>query len=759
MIANKHITKIVAVIVAIAVCLCFGAIAFSDALTTAAGGTGVRMEYESALFDINEPISVNIIMDAEEWDAMLANATSEAYYPCDVEIIGKMFYNVAIRPKGNTSLTSIASDPDTDRYSLKLEFDQYVEGQTCFGLDKLILNNNYADATNMKEALIYDMYQYLGVDASLYNYAKISVNGEYWGVYLALEAVEDSFLLRNYGVKNGELYKPDSMDIGGMGGGKDGDFDVSQFGGDMPEGFNMPQFGRQMPEGFDPSQFGGMTPPTGDFSGGIDRSDDSGTAPDTKNNADMGDFDVSNIKGGFSLGGGGSNLNYTDDDLDSYSTIWESEVTGTSRSDHKRVVKALKNISEGTDLEEYMDIDNLLKYMAVHVFSVNQDSLSGSMAHNYYLYEYDGQLNLLPWDYNLALGGMGVGNDATSTVNDAIDGAFSGTKFFDTLMENEEYKAQYHAYLQKLVDEYINGGGFEAFYTRTRSQIDSLVETDPTAFYTYDEYTEAVKMLYEVVTLRGESIDGQLNGSIPSTAGEQRNSDALVDASHIDLSVMGTMSAGGSMGGMGGGFNFGGRGQSRQDTAGDGTAEDKAAGAAETSDVGVGASVTLPTSLSDTAGSDANSAQPGGTMPGGFDPTQFGGELPEGFSGGQMPEGFDPSQFGGQMPEGFDSSQFGVQAPSGTNLPDENAASSETTSPSDESEKNDGTAAIEGNKAGDSQSNRESFDPSAMRFGNNGSASSSSQTKNLVSYGICFAVLIGALVFAKSYRRRPRRRR
>ena len=56
-----------------------------------------------------------------------------------------------------------------------------MDGQTCFGLDKLVLNNNYADATNMKEALVYDMYRYLDVDASLYNYARISVNGEYWG--------------------------------------------------------------------------------------------------------------------------------------------------------------------------------------------------------------------------------------------------------------------------------------------------------------------------------------------------------------------------------------------------------------------------------------------------------------------------------------------------------------------------------------------------------------------------------------------------
>ena len=106
----------------------------------------------------------------------------DRYYQCDVEINGKMFYRVGIRPKGNTSLTSIANDPTTDRFSLKLEFDQFVKGQTCFGLDKLVLNNNFSDATNMKEALIYDMYQYLGADASLYNFAKISVNNEYWGV-------------------------------------------------------------------------------------------------------------------------------------------------------------------------------------------------------------------------------------------------------------------------------------------------------------------------------------------------------------------------------------------------------------------------------------------------------------------------------------------------------------------------------------------------------------------------------------------------
>lgn len=544
MLAHKHITKIAAAVMAAAVCLCLCAVAFSGQLTAWAGDKGITQEYETALFDTSSILSVNIQMDEADWNDMLENATAETYYQCNVEVNGTMFYQVGIRPKGNTSLSAIANDDTTDRYSFKLEFDHYVDGQTCFGLDKLILNNNYADATNLKEALIYDMYQYLGADASLYNYAKISVNGEYWGVYLALEGVEDSFQLRNYGTESGKLYKPESMD---MGDGKD-------FGnGEPPDFSNLPS----------PAENTASNEPSGETSDETTGTD--GEKPDG----------MPEPPDGMGRNSGGADLNYTDDDLDSYETIWDGEITKTTKADHERVVKALKNIAEGNDLETYMDIDNLLRYMAVHVFSVNEDSLSGMMAHNYYLYESDGKLSLIPWDYNLALGGMGgMGggmpggsgeteerSGATSVVNSPIDDAFSGTDFFDTLMENETYHSQYYDYLQQLVSEYINGGGFDAFYERVRSQIDELVETDPTAFYSYDEYETAAETLYQVVKLRGQSIQGQLDGTIPSTEEAQRDSDALIDASDLDVSVMGTMNMGGGNG-AGGPGGPGGTGES-----------------------------------------------------------------------------------------------------------------------------------------------------------------------------------------------------
>lgn len=532
MISCKHISKVIAVMMTAAVVFCMWLMLFPKDVVEVSAGVKTAMEYESALFDTENPIQIDIQMAEGDWEEMLENATAEKYYSCDVLINDQKLYHVGIRPKGNTSLTSIASNPDTDRFSLKLEFDHYVEGQTCCGLDKLILNNNYADATNMKEAVIYDMYQYLGADASLYNYAKISVNGEYWGVYLALEAVEESFLTRNYGTSDGKLYKPDSMNMGEGPDGKD-------FGGQppQPDAMRGPDFekeGRQ--KRGEKIEFGGDRPSDGEA---FAFTEEEGRKPPDGGKA---------FEKGHSMGGAnGANLNYTDDEIGSYSDIWEGEITDTGKKDHRRVVTALKNISKGTDLEDYLDVDNVLKYMAVHVFSVNLDSLSGNMAHNYYLYEQNGRLNILPWDYNLSFGGMNAGpeNSAAGMVNDAVDTPFQGTEFFDALLENEEYLGRYHEYLQQLIQEYVFGGGFEKVYGRIRSQIDELVATDPTALYSYEEYEEAAGMLYQTVLLRAESVQGQLDGTIPSTdEGQKEDASALVDASMVDIDIMGTFDKG-----------------------------------------------------------------------------------------------------------------------------------------------------------------------------------------------------------------------
>lgn len=664
----------------LAVGLCLAAIMFSDRLA-AAGTTGVSLEYEFKLFDTSQILDVNILIDEDDWNNLLENAISEEYYTCDVQVNGETFYQVGIRPKGNTSLSTIVNDPDTDRYSFKLEFDQYIDGQTCYGLDKLILNNNYADAASMKEAMIYDMFQYLGADASLYNYAKISVNGEYWGVYLALEAVEDSFLLRNYGTANGNLYKPEGMGLGN----------------------------------------GGGSPASGS---------------------------------------GGADLNYTNDELDSYSVIWDGEVTDSGKSDHKRVISALKNIAEGTDLEQSMDIDNLLRYMAVHIFSVNDDSLSGTMAHNYYLYESSGKLNLIPWDYNLALGGMNAGgmdpgsrtSGASSVINSPIDDAFSSTDFFDTLMADETCHSQYYTYLQQLVEGYVNGGGFETFYTRTRSLIDSLVETDPIAFYTYEEYNTAAETLCQVVSLRGESILGQINGTIPSTKeAQQSDSSALIDASDLDLTVMGTMNAGGGQDEKGGpGVN---------DRSGAGKASDADTASKTSSD------------SDSTLDSENRQASPGGMQPPGNMQTPNNLQTPDVTqAGSENSQNPDMAQAGPESSPNSDSVQTAesdsTQTSEAETAATEDAlpvnASADETQETTESNEQPGNFGdfnpqnFQGGNGGPQGNFGRDFtgDGLGMPDGSESVSSNSTLRQNLILLGISFALLTAALVFTALYRRK-----
>lgn len=191
-----------------------------------------------------------------------------------------------------------------------------------------------------------------------------------------------------------------------------------------------------------------------------------------------------------------------------------------------------------------------LRYFVVHNFVVNGDSYTGSMIHNYYLYEQDGKLSMLPWDYNLAFGGF-QGSDAESFVNDPIDDVLSDRPMQAWMFSSEEYTELYHEYYE----EFLQSADIDGLIDEAYSLIAPYVEKDPTKFCTYDEFETGVQTLKNFCYLRAQSVTGQLDGSIPSTSEAQKeNSESLVDVSAITISDMGSM--GNTMGGKGG---FGGR--------------------------------------------------------------------------------------------------------------------------------------------------------------------------------------------------------
>ena len=505
---HKYVDKLCAAALVLCLLLTFG---FMNGEALGIRPAASVMGYETRLFDTEQVHIIDIVMD--DWDGFLETCENEEYAQCAVVIDGEAYQNTAIRAKGNTSLTMVSS-MDSDRYSFKLEFDHYDSGRTYYGLDKLSLNNIIQDTTYMKDYLTYQMMGAFGVDAPLCSYVYITVNGQDWGLYLAVEGVEDGFLRRNYGSDSGELYKPDSMSFGG-GRGNGREFDMKNVM-DFSENDAFPSPPEAQP--FDSTQ---------------------NTSESERH------------RGGGPGGGMGSDdvkLRYIDDDPDSYSNIFQNAKTDITKADQAQLIASLKALSEGESLEGVLDIDEVLRYFVVHNFVRNGDSYTGSMVHNYYLYEEEGRLSMIPWDYNLAYGTF-QGGDAGSEVNAPIDTPVSGgdsRPMVDWIFDSQEYTALYHQYFQEFLETVDIAGLIDT----AAELIAPYVEKDPTRFYSYEEFETGVETLRTFCRLRAESIAGQLAGTIPSTEdGQAADASALVDASSITLSDMGTMDRGGFGGG------------------------------------------------------------------------------------------------------------------------------------------------------------------------------------------------------------------
>lgn len=543
MLRSKNIDRICCLVIACTMLLAAG--------FTALAGAGVlessrktSLTYAKHLFDQSTVHKIEITMDG--WDDFIDNCTDEKYRACAVTIDGEAQGTVGIRAKGNTSLSSMAQY-DNDRYSFKIEFDHYQKKKTYRGLDKLSLNNIIQDATYMKDYWSYTFMNQMGLASPLCSYTEIYVNGEYWGLYLAVEGVEEAFLERNYGEDYGEMYKPDSLSFGG--------------GRGNGQAFDMQDFEKKL-QGDDTEEQAAA-----DENAANDNA--APTMPQDIQRAtriNRGDF-----KQGGGMGGMGSSdvkLQYIDDDPDSYANIFDNAKTKVKKKDQARLIAALKKLSEGDT--SAVDTDAVAMYMAVHNFLCNGDSYTGSMVHNYYLYEKDGVMSMIPWDYNLAFGGFTGGSDATGTANTAIDTLVSGGDDSDRPMAgwitaSDESLALYHEKYRQFIDAVFTSGWFESEFDRVSAMIAPYVEKETRAFYSYEEFQTAADTLKTFCLKRAQSVQGQLDGSISATSAAQQGSDALIDASELSITAMGGMNNGkggdrggnaGFPGSFGGDFSF-----------------------------------------------------------------------------------------------------------------------------------------------------------------------------------------------------------
>lgn len=145
------------------------------------------------LYDQSRVHKIEITMP--NWDAFIADADSEEYYPCDVTVDGETIKNVGIRTKGNSS-RQFVSQAHKDKYSFRIKFDKYDKYANYHGLTELCMNNMYSDPSCMRDILCYNACYEIGAYAPVCSYTDAYVNGQLYSFYFLAEQPGDTLAER-----------------------------------------------------------------------------------------------------------------------------------------------------------------------------------------------------------------------------------------------------------------------------------------------------------------------------------------------------------------------------------------------------------------------------------------------------------------------------------------------------------------------------------------------------------------------------------
>ncbi|MBD91064.1 MAG: hypothetical protein CL940_12075, partial [Deltaproteobacteria bacterium] len=281
----------------------------------------------STPFVTDRVMEVVIELSDAGWNAILADPLAEAYQEANIVYDGTRVDTVAVRVKGNSSLNSVANNPNTDRFSFKVDTNYYVSGQRLRGVKKLNFNNGFKDPSMIREHVGYRLATEMGLPAPRTAFIDLTIAGNHMGLYTVVEQVDSDFVDRWFDDPDGDLYKPDWPD------------------------------GHLLYQGDAFEDYGGL---------------------EIKSNEDV--------------------------------------------SDHGAFLHFVDVINHGPDeeLATVLDVEFMLRYMALNTALVNLDSYTGN-GHNYYCYEQSGVFTVIPWDLNEAFGNFTCGCNRAGIIGFMMD--------------------------------------------------------------------------------------------------------------------------------------------------------------------------------------------------------------------------------------------------------------------------------------------------------------------------------------------------
>ena len=154
--------------------------------------------------------SIQLRVAKEDMQRLVAALPKRIFVPASFQWRDVVHEKVAIRFKGNSS----ANPHQQHKRSFLIKFNKYDEDGRFLGLRRVSFDNGVQFGSLFSEPVITEILRDLGMKTQRCNYAKIYMNGEYQGVYVNVERIDESFIERELSADIGALFK---VDEGGPG--------------------------------------------------------------------------------------------------------------------------------------------------------------------------------------------------------------------------------------------------------------------------------------------------------------------------------------------------------------------------------------------------------------------------------------------------------------------------------------------------------------------------------------------------------------
>ena len=154
----------------------------------------------------NEVAEVHISLSANNLNVLLGDSLySDYHFPATFYYYSSAhndtIQNVGFRVRGNTSRSA-------NKKSFKVSFNEYTQGKKFKGIEKMNLVGQHNDPSLLRYWMSLTTLNTNDLINSRSSYIKLYINGEYKGIYLNVEHIDDEFLEKRFiGNDHGNLYK------------------------------------------------------------------------------------------------------------------------------------------------------------------------------------------------------------------------------------------------------------------------------------------------------------------------------------------------------------------------------------------------------------------------------------------------------------------------------------------------------------------------------------------------------------------------